>query len=117
MRALALLGEPPPNRTPNGKGKESAWGRLPVQAFWPGGKLLFGLCPNQCENRFKALEVCSPARTDALLAKPARQLRLLSRDDRMEICRGFDWRSLTTKLIALELLAARGRIKSQAGQT
>jgi hypothetical protein len=35
----------------------------------------------------------------------------------MEICRGFDRRSLTTKLIALELLAARGRIMSQAGQT
>jgi hypothetical protein len=35
----------------------------------------------------------------------------------MEIYRGFGWRSLTPKLIALELLAPLGRMKSQAGQS
>jgi hypothetical protein len=39
---------------------------------------------------------------DALVAaKPGRQLLFLSHDDRMEIYRGFEWRMLAEKLIAL----------------
>jgi hypothetical protein len=39
---------------------------------------------------------------DALLAaKPGRQLMLMSHDDRIEIHRGFEWRALADKLIAL----------------
>jgi hypothetical protein len=36
-----------------------------------------------------------------LAAKPGRQLMLMSHDDRIEIYRGFEWRALADKLIAL----------------
>lgn len=56
----------------------------------------------EAEHLSKALEFALRLGWDALLAaKPRRQLLLLSHDDRIEIHRGFDWRSLAEKLIAL----------------
>ncbi len=62
-------------------------------------------------HRFEAQEAAQLSRTiefalqlgwDALIAaKPGRQLLFLSHDDRMEIHRGFEWRSLAEKLIKL----------------
>ena len=57
---------------------------------------------DEAEQLSKALEFALQLGWDALLAaKPGRQLLLLSHDDRIEINRGFDWRSLAEKLIAL----------------
>jgi hypothetical protein len=58
--------------------------------------------PNEAEHLSKAIEFAFQLGWDALLAaEPRRQLLLFSHDDRMEIYRGFAWRWLAKKLIAL----------------
>jgi hypothetical protein len=57
---------------------------------------------DDAEHLCTVLEFALQLGWDALLAaKPGRQLLLLSHDDRIEIYRGFDWRSLAERLIAL----------------
>ena len=57
---------------------------------------------DEAEQLSRALEFALQLGWDALLsAKPGRQLLLLSHDDRIEIYRGFEWRALAERLIAL----------------
>jgi hypothetical protein len=56
----------------------------------------------EAEHLSQVLESALELGWDALVAaKPGRQLLFLSHDDRMEIYRGFEWRMLAEKLIAL----------------
>jgi hypothetical protein len=58
--------------------------------------------PHEAEQLSQAIEFALQLGWDGLVAaKPGRQLLLLSHDDRIEIYRGFEWRSLAEKLIAL----------------
>jgi hypothetical protein len=58
--------------------------------------------PHEADQLSKVIEFALQPDWDALVAaKPGRQLLLLSHDDRMEIYRGFEWRSLAEKLVAL----------------
>jgi hypothetical protein len=58
--------------------------------------------PDEAEKLSKVIEFALALGWDALIAAtPGRQLALLSHDDRMEIYRGFQWRSLAEKLIKL----------------
>ena len=57
---------------------------------------------HEAELLSRAVEFALRLGWDALVAaKPGRQLLFLSHDDRIEIYRGFEWRRLTEKLIAL----------------
>lgn len=57
---------------------------------------------HEAEKLSKAIAFALQLGWDALVAaKPGRQLLLLSHDDRMEIYRDFQWRSLAQKLIGL----------------
>jgi hypothetical protein len=58
--------------------------------------------PQEVEELSKAIAFALQFGWDALVAaKPGRQLLLMSHDDRIEIYRGFEWRLLAEKLIAL----------------
>ena len=58
--------------------------------------------PHEAEHLSEAIEFALRLGWDALVAAgPGRQLLFLSHDDRMEIHRGFKWRSLAEKLLGL----------------
>jgi hypothetical protein len=58
--------------------------------------------PHEAEQLSQAIQFALQLGWDALVAaKPGRQLLLLTHDDRIEIYRGFEWRRLAEKLIAL----------------
>jgi hypothetical protein len=58
--------------------------------------------PHEAAHLSKVIDFALQLGWDALVAaKPGRQLLSLSHDDRLEIYRGFEWRSLAEKLVAL----------------
>jgi hypothetical protein len=69
--------------------------------------------PHEAEHLSKVIEFALQLGWDALVAaNPGRHLLWLSHDDRMEIYRGFEWRLLAEKLIALGFWRPKGTRRS-----